>query len=102
MGTLLLMLRSALIKVTFIVPAGKNCRPLPDIDHGGVIYSDLLISTGVLANYVCEEGYSLHGHGKYECAVDGVWLGNDTKQTPTCEGIQKCNSINYKTAYRDS
>ncbi len=68
------------------VPAGDYCRPLPNIEHGGVIYTDLLISTGVFATYVCEQGYSLHGHGKYECAVDGVWLGNTTGQLPTCEG----------------
>ncbi len=68
------------------VPAGDYCRPLPNIEHGGVIYTDLLISTGIIATYVCEQGYSLHGHGKYECAVDGVWLGNNTGQLPTCEG----------------
>ncbi len=71
------------------VPAGDNCKMFPDIDHGGVIYSDLLITTGVIAMYVCEDGYSLHGQGKYECAVGGVWFGNDTGQLPTCEGILK-------------
>ena len=69
------------------VPAGDNCHPLPALEHGGVIYSDLLISTGVIGTYVCEEGYSLHGQGRYECAVDGSWLGNTTGQMPTCEGI---------------
>ena len=73
------------------VPAGDYCRPLPNIEHGGVIYTDLLISTGIIATYVCEQGYSLHGHGKYECAVDGVWLGNKTGQLPTCEGEHKIN-----------
>ncbi len=70
----------------YIVPSGENCRGLPNVDHGGVIYSDLLISTGVTAMYMCEEGYTLHGHGKYKCEVDGVWVGNDTGQLPTCEG----------------
>ena len=79
-----------------VVPAGDNCLPLPGIEHGGVIYSDLLISTGVIGTYMCEEGFSLHGHGQYECAVDGVWLGNTTGQIPTCEGNTfwrtQCNS----------
>ena len=70
----------------FTVPSGGNCRPLPEIDNGGVIYTDLLITPGVIGTYVCEENYSLHGHGKYECAVDGIWLGNTTGQLPTCEG----------------
>jgi len=38
---------------------------------------------------VCSEGYSLHGHGQFECSVDGVWIGPDSeviKTEPQCEG----------------
>ena len=57
-----------------------------------MIYSDLLLSIGVIANYVCKEGYSLHGHGRYECSVDKVWIGEDSEaidetKKPTCEGM---------------
>lgn len=59
------------------------------VENGGVIYTDLLLSIGVVANFVCNEGYSLHGHGRYECSVDGVWIGEDSQEIttkPTCEG----------------
>lgn len=39
---------------------------------------------------MCKEGYSLHGHGKFECSIDGVWIGDDSeviKKTPQCEGV---------------
>ena len=66
------------------------CRQLPAIENGGVIYSDLLLSIGVTANYVCHNNYDLYGHGTYECSIGGIWIGSDSKamkQTPTCEGI---------------
>ena len=72
----------------YVVPAGKTCPPLPLIDDGGVIYTDLLLSVGVVANYVCNEGYSLHGHGRFEC-LDGLWIDDHAEQIivkPTCEG----------------
>ena len=73
-----------------LVPAGNTCPPLPTIDNGGVIYTDLLLSIGVIANFVCNDGYSLHGHGHFECSVDGVWIGSNAEEItvkPTCEGI---------------
>ena len=40
------------------------------------------------ANFVCNDGFSLPGHGKYECSGDGVWIGADSEEIneyPTCE-----------------
>ena len=78
-----------LISLIFLkVPAENSCHELPPIDNGGVIYSDLLLSIGVTANYVCYSNHNLHGHGTYECSTDGVWIGSDSepvKQTPSCE-----------------
>ncbi len=78
--------------INYAVPAGGTCPPLLNIENGGVIYSDLLLSIGVIANYVCTGGFSLHGHGRYECSVDGVWIGNNSlsitmQDVPVCEGI---------------
>lgn len=74
----------------YTVPSGRSCPPLPQIDHGGVVYSDLLLSIGVIANFVCEENYSLHGRGRYECSSDNEWIDSNSEiiqQIPTCEGI---------------
>ena len=68
------------------VPAGDTCKPLSPIENGGVIYSDLLLSPGVVANYVCEQGYSIHGHPSRTCAPDGSWIDSE-KGYPVCEGI---------------
>ena len=68
------------------VPAGETCVPLEPISKGGVIYSDLLLSPGVIAHYVCQDGYVLHGHDKRECAPDGGWI-NSEKGTPVCRGM---------------
>ena len=71
-----------------LVPAGGLCRPLPLLENGGVIYSDLLLSLGVVANYVCNDGYSLHGHGRFVC-LDGAWIGEDAEEIsvkPICQG----------------
>ena len=68
------------------VPAGDTCRPLSTIEHGGIIYSDLLLSPGVIANYVCEDGYSVHGNPSWTCAPDGSWIGSEDSD-PVCEGI---------------
>ena len=68
------------------VPAGDTCIPLPAIDNGGVIYSDLLLSPGVIAQYVCQDGYSLHGLGNRICAPDGIWI-NSEQGDPVCEGM---------------
>ena len=59
--------------------------PLKPIDHGGVIYSDLLLSPGVIANYVCQDGYKLYGYPNRTCAPDGSWIDSD-KGDPVCEG----------------
>ena len=83
------------------VPAGNTCPPLSTIENGGIIYSDLLLSIGVIAHYVCTNGWSLHGHGRYECSVDGVWIGNNslsitTKDIPVCEGnVASCGRFFY-------
>lgn len=69
------------------VPPGDTCPELSPIPHGGVIYSDLALLPGVSARYACDEGYSLHGHGEYNCSEDGVWSGN-TSDVPSCEGIE--------------
>ena len=74
------------------VPAGESCSAFlaSKIQNGGVIYSDLLLSVGVTAHFVCNDGFSLHGHGKYECSSDGVWIGEDSeeiKEYPTCESM---------------
>ena len=69
------------------VPAGDTCKPLHPIDRGGIIYSDLLLSPGVVANYVCEDGYSVHGNPSRTCAPDGSWIGNENGDPVTCEGI---------------
>ena len=71
--------------IIFIVPAGDTCRPLPPLDYGGVIYSDLLLSPGVIANYVCQDGYSLFGYPNRTCATDGSWIDSD-KEDPVCQG----------------
>lgn len=69
----------------FIVPAGDTCKPLKAIDFGGVIYSDLLLSPGVVANYVCQDGFTLYGYPNRTCASDGTWI-NDDKDPPVCRG----------------
>lgn len=71
--------------LSFLVPAGDTCTPLKPIDHGGIIYSDLLLSPGVVAKYVCEDGYSLAGYPNRTCAPDGTWTDDD-KSNPVCEG----------------
>lgn len=74
------------------VPAGSSCPSLEGIDHGGVIYTDLILSIGVQANYVCFNGYSLHGHRTYECSNGNEWIRTDDQSSwkntavPTCEG----------------
>ena len=73
------------------VPAGTSCPSLERIDNGGVIYTDLILSIGVIANYVCFNGFSLHGHGSYECSTDNQWIRTNDQSTwknadvPTCE-----------------
>ena len=74
------------------VPAGDTCTPLKTIDHGGVIYSDLLLSPGVVAYYVCQDGYSLAGYPNRTCATDGTWTDSD-RDVPVCEGIIVNHSI---------
>lgn len=69
------------------VPAGETCRPLDPISNGGIIYSDLLLVPGVVAHYVCLDGYVLHGHGKRECAPDGGWM-NSEMGNPVCRGMR--------------
>lgn len=70
-----------------LVPAGDTCTPLKPIDHGGIIYSDLLLSPGIVAKYVCEDGYSLAGYPNRTCAPDGTWTDSD-KSNPVCEGYE--------------
>lgn len=70
----------------YTVPPGDTCPELPPIPHGGVIYSDLTLVPGVSARYVCDERFSLHGYGKYNCSEEGVWSGN-TSNVPSCEGM---------------
>lgn len=69
------------------VPAGDTCKPLNPIDHGGIIYSDLILSPGVIANYVCEDGYSVHGNPSRTCGTDGNWIGSESDD-PVCEGME--------------
>lgn len=80
----------------YTVPAGDTCKPLTPIDKGGVIYSDLLLSPGVVANYVCQDGYSLYGYPNRTCGTDGNWIDSD-KGDPVCEGESNtCHlDINY-------
>ena len=73
------------------VPAGETCAPLEPISKGGVIYSDLLLSPGVIAHYVCQDGYVLHGYDERECAPDGGWI-NSEKGTPVCRGMYASQS----------
>ena len=74
------------------VPAGETCAPLEPISNGGVIYSDLLLSPGVIAHYVCQDGYILHGHDERECAPDGGWI-NSEKGTPVCRGTYASDTM---------
>lgn len=76
-----------MIIIIHTVPAGDTCKPLNVIDHGGIIYSDLLLSPGVIANYVCEDGYSVYGNPRRMCAPDGSWIGSEDSD-PVCEGMR--------------
>jgi hypothetical protein len=40
----------------------------------------------VIANYVCEDGYSVHGNPSRTCATDGSWIGSEDGN-PVCEGM---------------
>lgn len=77
----------ATFAVFMTVPAGDTCKPLSPIDHGGIIYSDLILSTGVIANYVCEDGYSVYGNPSRTCGTDGNWIGSESDD-PVCEGME--------------
>ena len=41
----------------------------------------------MIANYVCEDGYSVHGSPIRACAPDGSWIGSEDSD-PVCEGMR--------------
>lgn len=70
-----------------VIPPDITCSRLPLVANGGVIYSALNLAPGITARYVCNAGYTLHGHQqhKFACTEDGVWSGDVIDVPVSCQ-----------------
>ncbi|XP_015517072.1 sushi, von Willebrand factor type A, EGF and pentraxin domain-containing protein 1 isoform X1 [Neodiprion lecontei] len=53
-----------------------DCGPLPGLDHGSVTLVDERTTHGALAEYRCNENYTLVGDVKRECGDAALWTGS--------------------------
>ena len=85
----------------YVVPAGTSCPSLKSIENGGIIYSDLILSIGVIANYTCFNDFTLHGHGTYECSTENQWIRTNDQsvwkptEAPSCESECVCFEFTF-------
>ena len=71
------------------VPPDNACSELPAVSNGGVVYSDLNLSPGTIAKYICDVGYTLQtlqGRSEFSCTEDGIWDGNVVVVPVECHG----------------
>lgn len=75
--------------MSFAVPPDNACSELPSVSNGGVVYSDLNLSPGTTAKYICDAGYTLQtlqGRSEFSCNEDGIWDGNVAEVPVECHG----------------